>query len=105
MVECFNLPTAKPYLVTGIYYTRTNGVKDTGVVIPNIVLFEKNEVVESKVVGIIRKVQISTTYLLDRPSKNATLEIDGDIYDFKDPVKRKNPLYVDFWESEVKIKN
>jgi hypothetical protein len=42
MVECFNLPTAKPYLVTGIYYTRTNGVKDTGVVIPNIVLFEKN---------------------------------------------------------------
>lgn len=102
MIECFNLPTAKPYLVTGLYYTRTNGVKDVGIEISNIVLFEKNEMVENKFVGIIRKVQISSTFLAAKPDKKAQLEVDGIIYNFKDPVERKNPGFVSFWESEIK---
>jgi len=102
MIECFDLPTAKPYLVTGLYQTRTNGVLDIGVEISNIVLFEKNEMVENKFVGIIRKVQISSTYLATKPDKKAQLTIDGTEYTFKDPVERKNPGFVSFWESEIK---
>jgi hypothetical protein len=102
MIECYTLPTARPYLVTGTYYIRTNGVTSAGVTIPNIVLFEKNEYVENKFVGIIRKVQISTTSLATRPDRTSKLVIAGQEYSFKDPIKRQNPMFIDFWESEIK---
>ncbi len=103
MIECYDLPTAKPYLCTGTYVTRTNaGSKSAGVEISSVVLYEKNEYVENKFVGIIRKVQISTTSLATKPDRNALLIIDGVTYKFDDPVKRQNPMFVDFWEDIIK---
>ena len=102
MLECFNLPPATPYLVSGTYYTRTNGVKSIGVGLSNIVLYETRERVENGFLGIIRKVQISTSTLATKPQRKGELLINGETYTFEDPVLRKNPLYVDFWESEVK---
>lgn len=103
MLECYNLPTATPYLVSGTYYTRSsNGVKSQGVELSNIVLYETMERVENGFLGIIRKVQISTTTLATKPQRKGELVINGETYTFEDPVLRKNPLYVDFWECEVK---
>jgi hypothetical protein len=103
MLECYESPTAIPYLVSGTYYTRTsNGVKSEGVELSNIVLYETRERVENGFIGIIRKVQISTSILDTKPQRKGELVIDGETYSFEDPVLRKNPLYVDFWESEVK---
>lgn len=104
MIECHALPTATPYLVSGIYYIYINGTKQTGITIDNIVLYERQERIDGTFVGIIRKVQISTTMLATRPDRNAKLVIDGTEYSFKDPIKRINPKIVTFWESEIKTK-
>jgi len=104
MIECHALPTATPYLVSGTYFAYTNGVKQAGVTLTNIVLYERQEQIENGFIGIVRKVQISTTMLATRPDRNATIAINGTTYSFKDPVKRCNPAFVDFWESEIKTK-
>jgi hypothetical protein len=104
MIECHALPTATPYIVSGTYFDYSNGVKQEGVALTNIVLYERQERVENGFVGIVRKMQISTTILSTKPDRNATIVINGTTYSFKDPVKKSNPAFVDFWESEVKTK-
>lgn len=102
MMEIHAIPTAVPYNETATYYTYVNGEKQAGVPLNPVVFYDREGRLETGMLGIIKMIQISTSVLATKPKLNDIIEIDGQEYKFISPIKKANPGFVTFWESEVK---
>ena len=102
MIECYSLPTAKPYTVTAQYERMGTNKYEVAVTLANVVAYQNNGRLDGDRLGIKFKVQISTSLLADKPGFNDKITIDGQAYKLIDPVLKKNPAFVPFWEAEIK---
>lgn len=101
MIEIYNLPTAKPYLKTATYWSSVIASPEY-TYLNKVVVWETKELVDNKFIGIVKKVQISTSELSEKPSRGGRIKIDDITYSFQNPVKVQNPAIKTFWESEIK---
>jgi len=100
MVEIHNLPTAEVYSAT--LYTIVNNSFDAGVALAKVVMFDRNLKLENGSFGIKRFVQISSNILTTIPAHNSKITIDTIDYIILAPIRRANPGFTTFWESEIK---
>ena len=104
MLEIYSLPTAQSYLYNGcIFRARTDQktLSPTAINIDNVVLYEASGTIESGLLGIVYKAQISVSTLADDPEKGYIV-IGGKAYTITSSKLMKNPLFKDFWQLEVK---
>ncbi|GAB4146835.1 MAG: hypothetical protein OHK0017_07800 [Patescibacteria group bacterium] len=102
MVECYSLPTAKPYLVTARLVRYIDGVKQVPITLKNVVFYEQEGRLENELIGITSKVQISQSILPEIPGLNDIIIICNTQYKFINPTLKRNPAFRSFWQSEVK---
>jgi len=99
MLECHNLPTAETYSAT--YYTFLSNSRSAGTTINNVVMYDKNTMLQSGVFGVIRYCQISTN-TVTTVKHNDEITINNISYKLINPTRCANPAFVTFWESELK---
>jgi hypothetical protein len=103
MIECYALPTANKK--SGTYYQflgLTSKTKDAGTPITNVVLIEKNGMLENQRIGIKYTIQIAKSTRSTRPVINDIILIDTFDYRINTVTERINPVFAPFWECEVK---
>ncbi len=102
-VEVHNMPSNKARTGT-LYQFDSDGVLGSGISIANLVFYNTSGGnLETGTLGTVYKIQISTSQLSVSLKKSDKIEIDGVMYRMDSPVlKDNNPVFVDFWQSEIK---
>jgi hypothetical protein len=103
MIECYKLPTANKK--NGIYFAFIGGAvktKDAGTALNNLVLIEKNGMLENQKIGIKYIIQIAKSIKSTRPILNDLIKIETLDYRIMTINERINPVFAPFWECEVK---
>lgn len=107
MLNCFSLPSCRP--INGVYYrvvANNNQTQKTtgGLNLNNLVIYDKNGIIEGGFVGVVKKIQISTSIITFIPNENDKIKIKNSTYKLRNIIfKDQNPYFIPFYEADLKF--
>lgn len=99
MIYVYNLPTA--HKVNGRITQYINGSYDTVAESNKIVLYDAKTRLVNGEFGTTKRIQVSTDILLELVH-NMRIHIGEDVYNILDPKLCTNPVYIMFYQAEIK---
>lgn len=102
MIEIYSTPTAQSQSYSATLRRMVdNRLEVAGQSIPTIVFYETQGMLETNKLGTLYKAQIAQSDVADTP-RDAFLTIDGKDYKVTAAKIVKNPLFLPYWQCELK---